>query len=126
MNPEQYQGIEKDWAFTANRFSSAVQEVALELGGTEFADSVTELAGDDWWPSAAALEKMEESFPGSVVSALDRMEATQKEDHAREIRREDVEAQKRLRDARRAGFISGFKSLFSPATPYFFHHEKRQ
>lgn len=126
MNPEQYQGFERDWAITAVHFSSALQNVALELGGSDYADRITKLAGDDWWPDAAALEEIEERSPGSIERLFELAETAQKTAHEQEVRQREEEAKKRLREARRSGVISGFENLFNLQVPLSVRHEKRQ
>ena len=62
--------------------STAITEVAVELGGEQLSTRVIEAAvSDGTLPNPLALKLLEEKSPGSVERVMERSEALQKETH---------------------------------------------
>lgn len=80
------QNIQGDWEAVGRYITTAMQEVALGIGGEELADRVALAAvSDDVFPDVAALRILEDLQPGSVELVLTRASEIQDEAHQREI-----------------------------------------
>ena len=74
------------WERVGGYLSDAMQEVAGDLGGEEFATHIAELAvSDDLLPNPTALKYLEDSFPGSAELVMIRSTEIQQETHEREF-----------------------------------------
>jgi hypothetical protein len=100
--------VRADWEAVGGYLTAAMQDVATDLGGEEFAGHIANLAAsDEVLPNPAALEMLEASFPGSAEQVLARSSEIQHETHRREL----AAIQKpRVRKYGRA-ILEGFASL---------------
>ena len=74
-NIEHDPAVDEDWRRLADYMSSAMYEVADELGGDEFVATVTAAAGSaSIWPNPDALQLMQDRYPGSAERVMTRME----------------------------------------------------
>lgn len=101
------EAIRGDWVAVGEYLSSAMYEVATELGGEELATQIAKLAAsDDVLPNPAALKMLEDTFPGSTETIMERMSDIQQEQHQREIDEIRKPAPRKLGKAMVDGFAS--------------------
>lgn len=76
--------VVQDWEKAGERFSRALGETALTLGGPEVAERIATMAilPDTTWPSAAAIAELERLHPGAAEQAMTLAEETQRIEHA--------------------------------------------
>jgi uncharacterized membrane protein len=100
--------VRGDWETVGDYLSTAIQEVATELGNEEFASGIAALAvSDEVLPNPDALKLLEDTYPGSAERVMARMSEIQRETHQREL----AEVRKpRIREYGRAT-LEGFASL---------------
>jgi hypothetical protein len=104
-----------DWQKVGEFFFAALGEVATDLGGQDFATTITERASrpDTTWPDPTALKALDDAYPGSAEQVMARTEAIQKETHARELAALDTPSLRRYGQA----ILQGFASLNLFGTP---------
>ncbi|MDB5184218.1 MAG: hypothetical protein JWN38_26 [Candidatus Saccharibacteria bacterium] len=72
----------------AGYMTKALEQIALEQGGEDFAASIAAAAmqeDDSVWPNPDALRQLEDHYPGSGKLVFDRMEVIQQQTHAAEL-----------------------------------------
>ena len=86
QNMEQdMQALRRDWERVGSYLSTAMNDVATELGGEALATRVNEAAvSDEVLPNPAALKLLESLYPGSAEQVMTRSEAIQQESYERE------------------------------------------
>lgn len=84
---EQIEGsLQQSWQAVGGYLSTAMQEVALELGGEDLAERIAAAAAsDEALPNPDALSLLEELHPGSAELVLSRSEEIQQDTHQREL-----------------------------------------
>ena len=77
------EGPNSDWSAVGHYILSAIREVSSELGGDELAARVILVAQtDEILPNPAALELLEELYPGSAEQVMTRSIEIQERAHA--------------------------------------------
>lgn len=74
-------GIMGDWQAVGNDLRSALNQVASEIGGEEFASNVQLLSGEplQLLPNPNAFRYLEANYPGFVQVVMDRSDIIQQE-----------------------------------------------
>lgn len=79
------QNIRGDWEKVGEYFSAAMEEIAIDVGGVDFASDVAALAeSEEVLPNPEALQMLESKYPGSGQMVMQRMGELQNEAHQRE------------------------------------------
>jgi hypothetical protein len=83
---QDFKGFQQDWEAVGGYLSSALHEVATDLGGEELASRVALAAtSDEVLPNPPALKMLEDIHPGSAKLVLTRTQEIQQETHQREL-----------------------------------------
>jgi len=83
---QDFTGLQQDQEAVGGYLSTAMQEVAMNLGGEELAGKVAIAAvSDEVFPNPAALRLLEDSQPGSAELVMSKTQEIQQETHQREI-----------------------------------------
>ncbi|MDB5171179.1 MAG: hypothetical protein JWO35_873 [Candidatus Saccharibacteria bacterium] len=83
---QEFAGLQQDWEAVGGYLSTAMQEVALGLGGEDLASKVALVgASDSALPNPGALKMLEDLSPGSAEFVMTRMTKIQQETHQRKV-----------------------------------------
>jgi hypothetical protein len=108
--------LSRDWEAVGGYLSNAMQEVAVDLGGEEFADYIVDISrSDEVLPNPIALKLLEDSFPGSAELVMARSAEIQQQAFESEL----ASIQKTsVRKYGRAMLYSIYKKSLHPLTHY--------
>lgn len=114
MNDFAGQAVRNAWERVGYCIETALQEVAMDVGGETFALRVADAAkSKSFLPNADALALIEDSFPGSSEAVLDRMSEINQEMIQQKIT--ELENARTLRLGR--AILNGFASFNIFGTP---------